>query len=126
MDVSTSIRDILEKHEIRVCGTDQYRDQTYTTDLEFWSPLGEDMCISIEWDGTEKSFIDGFTSYASDFDPDEHAEMWIPYRGQNGTPSSIRALINDADAIDSFLEKVAIDLNAMEERNMREEKSNDD
>ena len=31
----------------------------------------------------------------NDYDPDEHVEMWIPYRGKNGMPKSIRTLLND-------------------------------
>ena len=45
--------------------------------------------------------------YAAEFDADEHAEMWVDKRGQNGVPNSIRALIDDADAIQEMLDELA-------------------
>lgn len=42
-----------------------------------------------------------------DFDADEHAAMWIESRGERGIPSSIRTLIDDADAIKEMLKELA-------------------
>ena len=46
-----------------------------------------------------REFYREFKNYCYNFDPDEHAEMWIKFRGKNGVPGSIRALIDDADAM---------------------------
>lgn len=53
------------------------------------------------------NFIKEVEEYANGFDADEHAEMWIESRGKGGCPSSIRELINDADAIQEMLDELA-------------------
>lgn len=93
------IETILEENEIRIIGDLQDR----YVDLEFFSPLGEDFIMSIDFDGTPKDFVVQFLNYCADFDPDEHAAFWIENRGKNGTPFSVRALVDDAEAIDDFL-----------------------
>ncbi len=93
------IETILEENEIRIIGDLQDR----YVELEFFSPLGEDFILSIDFDGTPKDFVVQFCIYCADFDPDDHAAFWIEQRGKNGTPSSVRDLVNDAFAIDDFL-----------------------
>ncbi len=72
-------------------------------DMENYSPAGEDLIMTL--------FTEDFRSFESldhrlwdewyDFDPEEHAVMWY---GQNrGEPSSIRTLLEDADAIAEML-----------------------
>jgi len=78
--------------------------------MEWYSPAGEDFVFTFHFDGSASDFVDNFRSYAEDFDPDEHAEMWVEHRGKNGCPNSIRDLIDDADAINDFLNSVAHDL----------------
>lgn len=73
-------------------------------ELEQGSPLGEDFSFTIN----KENAVDEIKQYALDFDPDEHAGMWIEQRGSNGIPNSIRALLNDADEIQSMLEELAI------------------
>ena len=61
--------------------------------------------------------------YAYDFDPDEHAEMWVESRGKRGVPDSIRTFVDDADAIKEMLFELAQELRkAEEEYRRREEK----
>lgn len=74
-------------------------------ELEKYSPEGEDfsMIIDFETENPVDSFLKDLKNYYEDFDPDEHAEMWIEGRGQNGVPDSIRALIDDADAIKEMI-----------------------
>ncbi len=67
------------------------------------SPAGEDFFFSV----SISNFVEDVKEYASDFDPDEHAEMWIESRGTKGVPASIRQLIDDADAIGEMLEELA-------------------
>lgn len=101
--------DILEKNEIHVFDREEQHEQFYR-EIEFWSPEGEDVIECIWYDGTDEGFIEAFRNNAEDFDPDEHAEMWIDSRGTNGVPCSIRALIEDADAIKNILLDVAGEL----------------
>ena len=76
-----------------------------TVELETFSPAGEDVVVSVPM----KNFPEEIQAYYNDFDPEEHAEMWIEAKrnGVGGVPS-IRCLIEDADAIDSMLEDLAI------------------
>lgn len=76
-----------------------------TVELETSSPAGEDVLVSVPM----KNFPEEIRAYYNDFDPEEHAEMWIEAKrnGVGGVPS-IRRLMEDADEIDSMLEKLAI------------------
>ena len=51
--------------------------------------------------------------YAQDFDVDEHVERWIDARkrGVSGVPSTIRELLEDAEAIQKMLNDLAEALN---------------
>lgn len=81
----------------------EYEDGS--ADLSQYSPAGEDFSFCVE----TENFAEEIRAYYNGFDPDEHAEMWIEAKrnGVGGVPS-IRCLIEDADAIDSMLEDLAI------------------
>lgn len=107
MKLSKKIIEILEDNNIIIICTEK-QDTRYYTEMEFFSDAGEDFVFDIWHDRTKKSFIDAFREYAIDFDPDEHAEMWVNARNTvSGVPQSIRTLIDDADSIDSFLNDVS-------------------
>jgi hypothetical protein len=107
MNLAKSIAEVLENNDINIICTEK-QDGEYYTEMEFYSDAGEDFVFSIWHSRTKKSFIDAFRDYAIDFDPDEHAEMWVNARNTvNGVPQSIQALIDDADSIDSFLNEVS-------------------
>lgn len=72
-------------------------------ELEKCSPAGEDFFFYIEG----KDIPAEVAEYAEDFDPDEHAEMWVESRGKGGCPDSIRELIDDAQAIQEMLNELA-------------------
>ncbi len=72
--------------------------------LENYSPAGEDLVFYVDKDD---EFVDGVKRLAADFDADEHAEMWVEGRGKNGVPSTIRELLDDAEAIDKMLQELA-------------------
>lgn len=80
-------------------------------ELEKYSPAGEDFVIAVEME----NFPSSVREYANDFDADEHAEMWIKARGKiKGIPESVRDLIDDADAIQEMLNKLADALEVVE------------
>lgn len=82
-------------------------------EFEKYSPEGEDFGFSIN--GTnERDVARLVREYAEDFDADEHAEMWVESRGKRGVPESIRALIDDADAIQEMVDELAEALEAVE------------
>ena len=81
-------------------------------DLEQQSPAGEDFIFS----ATAENFTEDVKQYAADFDPDEHAEMWVEARrnGGKGIPR-VSVLVHDAEAIDEMLQDLAAALAAIPE-----------
>ena len=107
--LSENVIACLEKNRWDVCGT--YKEgQDYYTELETYSPLGEDFIFTVWHNGTSKGFINAFGRESFNFDVDEHIEILIPYRGKNGVPGSIRALVEDAEDIQAILSQTARDL----------------
>lgn len=110
MKLAKSITEILENNDISILCTEKQGNEYYT-ELEFYSDAGEDFVFDVWHSRSKQSFIDGFRRYAFDFDPDEHAEMWVNARHSvTGVPQSIRELINDADSIEKFLNTVSEEL----------------
>ena len=107
--LAKKIIDVLENQDFHILSNVRQNDDMIA-ELEYYSDEGEDVIVDIWHKGTIKSFADAFREYAEDFDPDEHAEMWVNYRGQGGCPSSIRALIDDADSIKEHLQQTALRL----------------
>lgn len=98
----------LEQKYIEILKENDWSISSYTDDgrveLKKYSPAGEDfsMCVEVE------NFLESVREYANDFDPDEHAEMWINARGRvNGVPNSIRELIDDAEEIKKMIYELA-------------------
>lgn len=68
------------------------------------SPAGEDFNFYVN----KNNLISNIIVYACNFDPDEHAEMWVEnMHTVAGVPQSIRALLKDADDIAEMLENLA-------------------
>ena len=112
MKLSKRIEKVLEKFNFRLCGiSERYNEKgKYDIELETYSPKGEDVIVSLIYDGTEADFICAFVEYANNFDIEEHAAMWIEIRGKNGVPESINDLLIDAGWIKDLLLKVAEEL----------------
>lgn len=105
--------DILEENDWNICS---YLDDG-TVELEKYSPLGEDFLMYVE----VVNFSDSVREYADDFDPDEHAEMWIEARGRvNNVPESTRDLIEDAYAIKQMIYELADELEGKEKPDIPE------
>ena len=118
MELSKKIKGLLEENNFTVCGeiSERYSEKgEYDIELETYSPEGEDVMVSLIYDGTEESFIGAFVEYASWFDAEEHAEMWIEKRGTNGVPERIKDLLEDACWIKNTLLKVAGKLKCLED-----------
>lgn len=107
--LSEKVNDVLENNGWKLCSVEK-QDGEYWAEIENWSPAGEDLVETIWFDGTSKGFCRAVAEYAADFDPDEHAELYVNMRGERGVPNSIRALINDADAIADMLDTLADEL----------------
>ena len=105
--------EILENNDMKIFDRHEQNGE-YTRDIEFFSPEGEDVCECIFYDGTDEGFIKAFRINAVNFDTEEHAELWVNSRGQNGVPESIKDLIADAEWIKNTLLSVADELEAGE------------
>lgn len=80
---------------------DEY-DDNY--ELRQYSPAGEDFSIIVFRTG--ESYAMELMDVYNNFDPDEHAAEWY---GQNrGEPSSLRALLDDAEAENEMIRELAI------------------
>ena len=104
----------LEKAEGLDWSYNLYKEDDNCTfvEMEKYSPLGEDffMDIYFEEGNPIDTFMDGLYEYYLNFDPEDHAAMWIKNRGKNGTPNSIRDLIDDAYAIKDMIQELYEDL----------------
>lgn len=101
MALSERYEEALNAMDVRVLQSEE--SDGASVDLNWCSPAGEDFWVSIYFDGTDAGFVAELKNYAGNFDPDEHAEMWIPSRGRHGVPSSIREIVEDAEQIKRFL-----------------------
>lgn len=102
---STGIKVGISDKYIDICEGLDWSVHIYNEDVELekYSPAGEDFVFAVP----TLNFVKEVESYAENFDPDEHAEMWVESRGKGGCPSSIRELIDDADAIAEMLKELA-------------------
>lgn len=111
--------EILKEHDITVNVYEGNRTDEYTVELQYYSNAGEDFSMNVEVNHGEffesVDFADVFLAEAKEFDVDEHAEFWIKNRGKNGTPSSIRELLEDSESIKEHFEFVAKEV--MENKN---------
>ncbi len=77
-------------------------------ELSQYSPAGEDFSFT----ANKKNFARSVKEYAEGFDADGHAEMWVEnIHTVKGVPQSIRALIDDADAIKEMLTELSEQIN---------------
>jgi len=82
-------------------------------ELSQYSPAGEDFSFIVYYDDAD-DLVEEVYKYYMDFDPDEHASIWVKCRGKRGVPSSIRILIEDAEAIEEMIGELSTELNKEE------------
>lgn len=102
------LRNIIEENDWRICN----EEDGYT--LETYSPKGEDFCFIISANNPVADIID----FASSFDADEHAEMWVRAKadGERDDIPSIRELIEDADDIKEMLSTLSNAVSKLSEK----------
>ena len=99
--LSEKVLNVLDTYSINVSKRDLYNERYYR-ELDFYSDLGENVLISVWYDGTEEGFVKSFRECADDFDVDEHTIMRVA-----NVDISLRTLLDDAEAIKAFLLEVA-------------------
>ena len=108
-EVSPGLKQLLDKAEEMEWSYTLYieesQDNRTYAEMEKYSPAGEDflMVIDFDKDNNADSLRRDLRSYYEGFDVDEHVEMWIPSMGEGGCPSSVRDLVEDAEAIESMI-----------------------
>lgn len=105
-------RCILPDETVEIIENEGWRVVEYESEevcIGKYSPAGEDFFFSVPI----QNFAEEVEEYAQDFDVDEHVEMWIDARkrGVSGVPSTIRELLEDAEAIQKMLNDLAEALN---------------
>lgn len=82
-----------------------YHEERNYVELRKPSPAGEDfsMVIAFEKENPKETFLANLNKFWDDFNPDEHAEMWISQRGKGGCPKSLLDLLTDAEEIKSSI-----------------------
>lgn len=102
----------------------EFGDWILTTDnnngswyFETWSPAGENLVIEYDPPKGPMTWIDEMYEYVKGygFDADEHVEMLMESRGENGVPSSVRVLVEDAEAIADMYRALANELQKLAE-----------
>lgn len=95
--------------------------------FEAYSPAGEDLPIEFQFNKSEcridelyNRIVCEVDSYANGFDPDEHVELWISKRGEDGVPSTARELVEDADAIQEMYLDLALRLKEAKNKELHE------
>lgn len=90
-----------------------------------YSPDGEDFnfCVCTSDVNGPEDLVREIRSYASDFDAEEHAKMWIEAQGHVSGVPDIKTLVKDADDIKLMLNKLA---SAMEDALEGREEDGDD
>lgn len=73
-------------------------DYGYLVESEYWSDLGEDCIISLVVKKlTKEEILHAMYECEESFDAEEHATELFNLHGAHGTPTSLRALLNDAN-----------------------------
>lgn len=101
----------MNKKQVKICerlGWLVDRCDNGEVELRNCSPTGEDLNFTVD----AKGFAENVAECASNFDVDEHVEMWVAAKhgGTSGIPS-VTELVEDAKAIAGMLNELAAALN---------------
>ena len=113
MKLNDKVIEVLENKEFAIHKIEKQGDNYYT-EINQYTPLGEDWWETIWFDGTDEGFIEAIRERYNTFDVDEETEIWIECRGKNGVPNSIKALVEDAEWKESILGELADELEELE------------
>ena len=101
------LEEVSEKADLSTPAYDRNGDRGFYVELEYWSSLGEDCIIALVTDTlTVDDIIKEMEHYVDSFDSEEHASELYNLHGKYGTPTSLRALLEDADEQAKKLQEV--------------------
>ena len=113
MKLNDKIINVLENNGFNISEIKK-RDNKYYVEINQYTPEGEDWWEVIWFNGTDEGFVEAITERYNNFDVDDEAEIYIEFRGKNGVPNSIKALIEDAEWKESTLDKLVNELEKLE------------
>lgn len=113
MKLNDEIVSIIVDNGFHINDVEKQGDSFYV-ELGQYTPCGEDWWETIWFNGTDTGFIKSVRERYNYFDVDEEVEVWIESRGRNGVPSSIKALVEDAEWKESMLDKLADELEELD------------
>ena len=101
------------------------QNNRHYAELGKYSPAGEDFSMIIDFDVEDQaeSFLKDLQDYSNNYDADDHAEMWLPERGKGGCPSSLKELLDDAEAIGEMVKELYIKLDGVLHPELSDEQS---
>jgi len=83
------------------------KEHGYVIEGEYWSDLGEDVLITLVVDHADiDEIVNAMYDYAEGFDAEDHATELYNLHGAYGTPTSLRALLEDADEQQEVLDNI--------------------
>lgn len=84
---------------------DQNSEEWYGL-VEFWTDCsGQDIPTEFNFDGTAEDFVKKFTEGAENYDVDDQVEIFVPMRGKQGVPNTVREILDDCqEAKDTLME----------------------
>lgn len=100
------IMEFLKKNDIQIT---ECLDSENGWELHWCSKAGEDMNETIYHCNSVDSIINAISTLAEDFDPEEHAKLYVNDAGENGVPT-LKELVDDAYDIKGFLMNIASEL----------------
>ena len=86
-----------------------YKEQKTEFEFDKFSPGGRDFSFEVEMKCANiNSLIENIDKYYEDFDVDYETYIWLDQwgHGKNGAPYSLRAVLEDTEAIDKMIEKL--------------------
>lgn len=98
IEIEKFLEEVAEKTDINFNSVSKQSDGSFYIEFEYWSDLGEDVIVSLVIDElTKDEILNDMYKYVEYFDAEEHATELYNLHGEHGTPTSIRALLQDAD-----------------------------
>ena len=97
-NIKKFLEQVAEKADINFNSVGKNGETDFYVEFEYWSDLGEDCIIPLVVENlTKEEITHAMYKYQEDFDAEEHATELFNLHGAYGTPTSLRALLKDAD-----------------------------
>ena len=116
-DITGAIITCAEAEGWKVDASIYYKEMTSYFEFSKFSPAGSDFSFSAEMKCANiNSFIEHLEDYYEDFDVDYETYIWLDQwgHGKNGAPYSLRAVLEDSEAIEKMVEALLKAIKKME------------